>query len=196
MDGGMSRRTFIAGDVPGRVCQQLADLTRRLAADWPAGQVRWTSAQSMHITLRFLGDTREEQIPLVVEALKIRCAEATPMALTLSRVGAFPNVRQPRVIWVGIDGETTDLRNLQRHLEQDARGLGWEVEERAFRPHLTIGRRNRFLDPRRDVLPQTTGWSEIEMTPIPFVLDVVTLMESRLTPKGAVYRALHQERLS
>ncbi len=143
----MSRRTFIAGDIPDHVCQQLSGFARQLATGWRAGQVRWTPAQNMHITLRFLGETHDQQIPQVVDCLRTRCSEVAPIELALDSLGAFPNVRQPRVIWVGLAGQMADQGGLQGHLEEDVRHLGWEAEDRTFRPHLTLGR------PRRDVMP-------------------------------------------
>ncbi len=186
----MARRTFIAADIPGPIRKRLAALSRQLVPGWPKGQVRWSTAENIHLTLRFLGETAENLVPEVADRLRRVCTTTTPMRLTLSEVGAFPHVRQPRVIWVGIHGDLAPLKTLQGRLEAVAIELGWEPEDRGFRPHLTLGR------PRQDARPRTPDWARIETTPTDFTVDSVSLIESQLAPQGATYRTLHREHLA
>ncbi len=101
--------------------------------------VNWLGSETYHVTLKFLGNVRTERIP-AVEGVMDRVAAATGASpLTISGFGAFPTIRRPRVLWVGVE-PTSALRCLKQDLEWSLARHGFEREMRAFHPHVTLGR--------------------------------------------------------
>lgn len=101
--------------------------------------VRWIDPDHYHVTLKFLGDVRRERVELVEQAVA-RVASATKAFTTeFGGFGAFPTIRRPRVIWLGL-GANPELRCLKQDLEWTLGDVGFDAETRAFHPHVTLGR--------------------------------------------------------
>ena len=132
-------RTFIALPLPDEWIGQLAETIAELSRALPYG-VRWVSPSGIHLTLKFLGATDARIVPRVMDAIADNFAEASPPLLSLSVLGTFPGGRNPRVIWAGVSGGAEGLEDLHHRAEQAVSGLGWSVDGRPFRPHLTLGR--------------------------------------------------------
>ena len=98
-------RTFIEVELPEPVRGALAELSVRLAQGWPRGAVRWATAEKLHLTLRFLGDTEAEKVGALAAGLDGLAADQPGFDLRLTSVGVFPNARRPRVIWAGLTDE-------------------------------------------------------------------------------------------
>lgn len=176
-------RTFIAVFPPLRTrtaaTTAARETVRRL--DGPAGRVRWARPENVHLTLKFLGDVREELLEDLRIALEKTCARHAPFDVRLAGLGAFPSGRRARILWVGIDAGSDRLRSLAADLDVALAPLGFEREERAFAPHLTLGRiRGR---PASFDLPPDMGG-------LGFRVRHVELVESTLTPEGAIYRII------
>ena len=149
--------------------------------------VRWVESDKFHITLKFLGDVPEDRIE-GVEAAVGRVAQTTgALELSVGGFGAFPTIRRPQVIWVGVE-PTPALRCLKQDLEWALTDCGFDRETRAFHPHLTLGRAEakngagafRGLDERAAGL---TYKGEVKVRKL-------DLMRSRLSKAGAIY-SLH-----
>ena len=183
-----SVRTFVAIELPERVRSALAGVPA--AAILPAAaSVRWTPPQNLHLTLRFLGDTPEEQLAPVADALDAVAAGAASFELELGAAGAFPEARNARVLWVGLVDADRKLRKLRNQVEAAVRGLGWKREGRPFAPHLTLARLRR---PTR--LP-AGGWTET-VPRCRFAVKEIALIRSILKPAGAEYCVLHRASLA
>ena len=183
-----SIRTFVAIELPERVRAALAGVPA--AASLPASaSVRWTRPGNLHLTLRFLGDTPEEQIAPLSRALDAVAAGAPSFELELGGAGAYPEARAARVLWIGLVDADRKLRKLRNQVEAAVRGLGWEREGRPFAPHLTLA---RLRQPAR-----LSGGSWIEPVPLcRFEVKEVALMRSTLKPAGAEYDLLHRASLA
>jgi 2'-5' RNA ligase len=131
-------RLFIAVPMPAEatdlVDRIVGDLSR---ADWP---VRWVAPDTAHLTLHFLGDTAPERAELLRLALAPVVAKLRAISLHTGGLGVFPDERRPRVIWLGLGGQTQRLSDLHGDLAEALRGLDLPVEERVLRPHITLGR--------------------------------------------------------
>jgi len=149
--------------------------------------VRWDMVEKMHITLRFLGNTREDLVPQLSEKLGDIARRFTPMEIAFAGVGAFPNERAPRVVWVGIRPEAA-LAEVQIEIEQACRVMGFPPEDRAFHPHLTLGR----VKGTRNLGRLTEALKTVTFEPIPQRCTELILMKSVLRPEGAVYTALNR----
>ena len=136
-------RTFIAIEMPAAVRDLLADLQHRLDHTLNEAQagnrVRWTTAQNLHLTLRFLGETSDSQQSIVERELASRLHLQPAFALGLHQLGCFPYWRRPTIVWVDFSGATGQLASVQALVETAVRVAGFAAEERPFTPHLTIG---------------------------------------------------------
>jgi 2'-5' RNA ligase len=133
-----SWRLFVAVPMPNQVRALVADLMNDLAAgDLP---IRWIDPESAHLTLHFLGETPPERAELLRLALSAPVAKHQSFELSTGDLGVFPNARQPRVIWLGLDGDVDRLERLTRDVGRTLQQLGFPVEPGRFRPHITLGR--------------------------------------------------------
>jgi len=177
-------RLFIALPFAPPVKQRLGEIIAEFKQfDEP---VRWVKADNIHLTLRFLGETEEKLVPRLQEMITTIAPRYQSVEANFSTLGAFPNLRRPRVIWVGLTDLPEHLFALADEIEQKIRQLGFKPEHRRFKPHVTLGRVKRDRQVR--VLP-----AEIErypMEPIAVRLDTLTLFKSTLTPDGPIYEAL------
>ena len=182
-----SVRLFIAIPVDPAVDRELNRIQATLRRNLPARALRWVKPGLRHLTLRFLGDTPRELLPLLQTALE-RCSAFPPFSLPLTRLGAFPAPHRPRILWLGLDDRAGHCRDLHRTLSQALAESGFAEEVQRFIPHLTLGRVKARLDPRRiDWEPAVAG--------IALEVSRVELIASELTPAGPVYRCLKQVQL-
>ena len=174
-------RTFIAIEIPSEIKSALAalqDELRRAGAD-----VSWTKPENIHLTLKFLGEVDEMRIGEVEKVCVRAAAEFQPLTLSLKETGVFPNARQPRVLWAGLSGEIEKAVEMRGLLDEGLALIGFDREEKDFRPHLTIGRvkSNRKT---RELLALAGAHQVPELS---FVVTEIVLMKSELHPAGARY---------
>jgi 2'-5' RNA ligase len=178
----MFMRMFISIEVPEAVKKELAVAQGRLRV--AGADASWTRAEGMHLTMKFLGEVTDQQVPEIMSSLR-KAAEGTgPLGLSVSGVGTFPNPKNARVVWIGLAGDIVQLTRLQVAVENAMVLLGMAREERKFTPHLTLGRIKyiRFHDRWIKTL------EEIRDISLPgFEVTSVSLMKSELKPAGAVY---------
>ena len=182
-------RTFIAIKSPVLVRDRLGRLVNTMRSRWPERSVRWVAPENVHLTLRFLGNTAETQIAALSQGLETIAAGYQAFTLTLGKSGTFPGGRRAKVIWTGLTDERGSLGELQQKVEALVQQLGWEPEERVFRPHLTLGR------VRQGIRAPTEIWLE-HPPPVEFEVQEIELVSSHLKPGGAEYRTLCRAALS
>jgi RNA 2',3'-cyclic 3'-phosphodiesterase len=184
-------RSFVALDIPAGAQEALAGLSREFQKTRAA--VSWIPADRIHLTLKFLGNVAPEQIQAIQTALEAVAASAAPFRLRPAGCGAFPTIKQMRVVWVGLCGDNQALLSLQKGVEIALKPLGFEPEDRPFRAHLTLGRvkgrqHHRSL---QDALLAQQGF-EAEV----FDVTELVLYKSDLMPEGARYTPLFRASLS
>ncbi|MCX6356773.1 MAG: RNA 2',3'-cyclic phosphodiesterase [Candidatus Aureabacteria bacterium] len=182
----MSVRLFVAIELDEAAWQALGRIQARLTRELPA--VRWVKPEAIHLTLKFLGDTREDDVERVKESLKQSASGIIPFAVHLSGLGAFPNSRNPRVIWVGVEENTGMLSRLVEQIEARLSPLGFPREERGFTPHLTLGRVKEKGGARgfESLLPALSRCIAHE-----HIANALSLIRSDLSPQGPTYTTLH-----
>jgi len=183
-------RSFVAIELPTTTRTALQDVAERLRRQAPPDSVRWTRVEGIHLTLQFLGDVAEANLPHIKAALAEVGRRHTPFTFTVGGVGCFPNLRRPGVVWVGVQEESGALAALQRAVEKSLKPLGFEAERRAFHPHLTLGRTRKGIhsfDQRRlgEVIA-AAGVGELAQVHA----TSFRLMRSDLRPDGAIYSAM------
>jgi 2'-5' RNA ligase len=170
-------RAFVALEIPADARQRIVDRLQPLRPRLPG--LRWTAPESLHLTLRFLGDTRPGQVEGLAGDLAAAAAGCPAGLARLPGLGLFPERGAPRILWLGFELPDA-IYDLQRACERAARAAGFEPERRPFAPHLTLGRwRDRA--PRPELPPCDLG--ELR-------LDRLVLFRSQLDPRGAVHTAL------
>jgi 2'-5' RNA ligase len=185
-------RSFVAIDLPETLRDRLRELSSRLAKRVPAGTVRWVRPESIHLTLKFLGDVSSESLGQIVDLMRQAASPVSPFSLRIGGLGCFPSPRRPRVLWVGIHEASGALAALQETLEGGFERLGYRREARGFSPHLTLG---RVRQEAGAAAAQAAGASVAD-EPSPdlgeIAVDAICLIRSELRPSGAVYTRLAQ----
>ena len=184
-------RTFIAIEMPVRVKGLIASHIERLKGLVPRG-VKWVDPQTCHLTLAFLGNVPNDRLPTLFRIMDTVATDSSPLHLKTGLLGAFPNPRRPRVLWLGLEGDTQLLTITQRRLQDALETDGFPREQRVFKPHITLGRaRGKGFIP----LPEAALNGLAEDTP-PFEVRDIVLMFSILTPSGPIHTPLHSALLS
>ncbi|MDP4278939.1 MAG: RNA 2',3'-cyclic phosphodiesterase [Dehalococcoides mccartyi] len=183
-------RTFIAIELPPELKTRLAGLRNALPISSQA--VKWVNPESMHLTIKFLGDTPLSQIPNIIKGLEEAAQVCHAFTLSTTRIGAFPSLSSPKVIWLGLEGEIEKLNTLFAEVEKNISGLGFPAEKRDFAPHLTLGRLKEGAA-KSDL--QTAAESLKTAPPFPktsFKASNICLFKSQLLAAGPVYTRLAQ----
>jgi RNA 2',3'-cyclic 3'-phosphodiesterase len=180
-------RVFIAVDLPAEIRSALKELQQQLRPFTNAA--RWVAPESIHITLKFIGEVSEARIAEIHTALL--GLEGEPFPITVRSVGFFPNPRSPRVFWAGLDAAA--LPRLAENVETRMARIGFEREKRAFQPHVTLARaRETRID--SSLVAAAAKYSEQIFGT--FIVDRVFLVQSTLKPSGAIYNKLKEYRLA
>jgi 2'-5' RNA ligase len=184
-------RLFVALNLPKKERERIHRAARRLREE--ELPVRWVEPDAYHVTLKFLGQVRPERMA-TIEASLAKVAESTgSFEMGLAGFGAFPTIRNPRVVWLGVDA-SPELRCLKQDLEWGLADCGFDAETRAFHPHLTLGRAQgangagafRGLD---TLMAELAFQGKVQVRS----LDV---MRSQLSKEGARYTVVSSTKLA
>ena len=183
-------RLFIAINFTAKDRQRMYSAGRKLRdAELP---VNWVDTDQLHLTLKFLGEVRPERVQEVQRALATVAEKTQPFTVRAGGAGAFPTMRRPKVIWLGIEA-SAELRCLKHDLEWELAPQGFEREVRAFHPHVTLGRA------QKDARAGDFRGFESLVNAMTFDREItirsVDLMESHLSSKGPRYNNLLPARL-
>lgn len=179
-------RAFLAVPIPRESARAIQALLNRLKPRLP--EARFVAADQWHLTLHFFAALSPDDAEGVRQAARGATAGQAPFTLTLRGLGAFPDPRRPRVLWLGVEEGARECATLHERLAVALRSRGLPVEGRPFRPHLTLA---RFREPfsgglgdewRREPGPEVSRFS----------VERVTLFKSVLTPRGAVHTVLDE----
>ena len=152
-------------------------------------RIQWVKPASVHLTLKFLCDVPEERVPEIRAAL-VRVADChVRFALGVEGLGAFPDARAPRVLWVGMTDQVGVLQRLAADVESALAAIGFAPESKPFHPHLTLARiKERSRDVGRVLSAGGLPGQETKMGRL--TVTAMALMKSDLRPSGAVYTRL------
>lgn len=189
----MSRlRTFIAVEPGKAIRDRLVALQDSLAG--LAQDVKWVEAENLHVTLLFLGEVVDKEIPKVCDAVGESVGRHSAFTMSVETLGCFGNPRRPRTLWAGVGRGAQELCTLHDGLEAALCELGcYRREDRKFTPHITLGRNrsDRPADKLAGALSKNAGWKggEVEVREI-------HVMSSELTSDGPVYTVLSRAKLA
>jgi 2'-5' RNA ligase len=174
-------RTFIAIEVPEEVKEEINSLQERLRES--PSRVK---PKNIHLTLKFLGNIDAERIDSIGKALETAGKDIRPFTITVEGLGAFPNLKTPRVLWVGVVA-SEELTHLYKNIEEGLHKIGFEKEHRPFHPHLTLLRVKSRDEGRRLAERVKDIKSDLKAT---FSTDELILFKSKLSPRGAEHSAI------
>ena len=182
-------RSFIAIELPEEIKRGLARLRGELEREEHTF-VKWVDVEGIHLTLKFLGNIPLKRVAEITNAMEEATQGISPFHLEISGLGAFPDLKQPRVLWVGIGGDIDKLSSLQQKIDSALASLGFAKEECPFMPHLTLARVRQGASPlERKALGEIVMSASFE-TKFMVAVDAISLMRSQLTPTGAIYTRL------
>ncbi len=183
----MDIRSFLAFHKPDKIKGILEEASASLRKS--ALDVRWVRPESIHLTVVFLGYVRPEDLTAMEQPIGETCSEFGSFEISLKGIGCFPNPRNPRVIWIGLEGDIARMALLRDRLQERLRTFGIKEEKRPFRPHLTLGRFNRFSrGAERELEKYLEGYKELSSPPC--TLGELVLFKSDLRRDGAIYTEL------
>lgn len=179
-------RTFIAVRVePSTALREVHGELKQLGK-----AIKPVEFAGMHITLKFLGGTDSDLVPLILDGIRESTASESPFTVNLRGLGAFPNKRRPSVVWAGIEnGEV--LAGIAERLETTVEPLGFARETRPYNPHLTLARIRNRPPPGLEELFEQHAATEFGTVNV----DAVKLYQSVLSPTGARYKVVGEVRL-
>ena len=184
-------RTFIAIDLGKGLRARLASLQETLARS--ASEVKWVEEENLHLTLLFLGEVDFRDVPKVCQAVESAAGKHAAFPMQVTGVGAFPNLRRPRTLWVGVTDGAAAVTALHDDLEGPLLDLGcYRREDRPYTPHITVGRLkgDRHGDKLGEALARRSDWQAGETT-----VSEVQVLSSELTPQGPIYTVLGRAKL-
>jgi len=190
-----SIRAFVAIELSPEVLAALGQVQDRLRRGEGGRAGRWVKAEGIHLTLKFLGEVPAEKLEAIHQAVGQACLGRAPFELAVAELGCFPNLRRPRVVWVGVREDTGQLAGLQEAVERELNRLGFPPEGRKFTPHLTLARVQDRASPREiEALGKAVGTAQIgELARMR--VGAVSVMKSDLRPEGAIYTELYRASL-
>jgi 2'-5' RNA ligase len=189
-------RTFIAIGLDEQALAAVVAVQREFQKKVPPGVVRWVRPGGIHLTLQFLGNVLADRVPAIREGVSAACRGVPPFTILIRDVGCFPNLKRPRVVWVGVSESSGALNRLYRQVQDNMAALGFEPDKRPFNPHLTLGRVKKNTgagEVRR--LGEVMAAAELG-TIDQMEVSSIHLIRSDLKPSGAVYTSLVEASLS
>ena len=183
-------RSFLAIELPEPILRKIEEVEADLKSAHP--DVRWVSPEKIHLTLKFFGNIEESRIDSIFKSIEEPVRSTQPFSLKVQGVGAFPSTKSPRVIWMGLVNGSEILTSFQKEIEAQLEKIGFQLEDRRFRPHLTLGRvkSSRGKD---DLAQRMEKHKEGEFGD--FQVERVILFKSDLKPSGPIYTTLRELRL-
>ena len=180
-------RTFVAIDLK----EEIHDLIKQIQDDFKnlPCDIKWVNPADAHLTLKFLGNVRLDQIELITMCLHKIIKDVGSISSCVTRLGTFPSIDRPRILWIGFKDSQNKIKELVKLLESEFISLGFQKEVQSFQPHVTIGRVRSSRQLRR--LSQKIE----EYPPLPEInqrINQVILYKSTLTPQGPIYEPISQ----
>lgn len=183
----MAIRSFLAFELPPDIKEEVARISKEVKRT--GLDASWVKAANIHLTVVFMGNVEEQNVPSIISHIDQVTSEYKHFEISLGGMGLFPDIRRPRVIWLGLDGDIKGLAALRDELQRPLESFGVKQEKRPFRPHLTLGRFRRSVKKRTLLKKAIDDYSDFSGPD--GILDELVLFKSELKPGGAVYSRLH-----
>jgi len=184
-----AQRLFVAIAVPEEVKARIIEARDELCAKLPPAVASWTRPENMHLTLRFLGNVEESRIESLKTSLVETLSAFGPIQLISERLGCFPDLRYPRVVWAWVYDEAERLGQLQRRVAQATNAFTREPAESRFVGHITLARLRQIKRPQAEIIAALVNGA-VGRKFGEWIADRVELIRSELSPGGSRYTTL------
>jgi 2'-5' RNA ligase len=184
-------RVFCAVELSDDVRLRLHEHIRKLREAVPDSAASWTRVENIHLTLKFFGNVAVDRISAISDAIARAAKEVPPFQIGIGGTGVFPKPSRVQVLWIGVSDPSGKLISLQRRLENECANAGFEKEDRAYRPHLTIAR-IRKPEGAREL---ADAHLQMKFEPAEIEIKELILFRSELSSKGSRYTAISQHKL-
>ena len=182
-------RLFVAISLPDSVKDEIEKAQRQLLQGSRGNFIRLTRREQFHLTLRFLGNVAASRVDDLSAALRKACRDYPVLQLRAEQIGFFPDMRFPRVIWVGVHDEKDALLRLQSMIEAAVGEFTGERPEKRFTGHVTLGRIQRIKRPEAEALAKLASGMSARFFG-EWVASKVELIRSELSSSGSRYTTL------
>lgn len=184
-------RCFVAIEIPSTIQDKLAQIQDELRKR--IRHASWVNPKNIHVTLKFLGEVEHTQLGTIEAAIQKVAMGHFPFTMRVGGIGAFPNLKRPRVVWCGVKDGSAEISELAKEINLELDRYGFPRDERAANPHLTIAR----IKERMDLRPFTDAFQQYEeIDGASMTVEEITLVRSQLQLTGAVYTRLKSCRLN
>jgi 2'-5' RNA ligase len=183
-------RSFLSIELPKPILKKIEEVQGDLRSTH--AEVRWVSPDKIHLTLKFFGNIEESRVDLILKSIEEPIRNTLPFSLKVRGIGAFPSLKNPRVIWMGLMDGKEVLVSFQKQMESQLEKIGFQPEDRPFHPHLTLGRMKSSRG-KEDLAGRMEKHKEEEFGDFP--VERVVLFKSDLRPTGPIYTPLRELRL-
>ncbi|HDP98128.1 MAG TPA: RNA 2',3'-cyclic phosphodiesterase [bacterium] len=180
-------RTFIAVEIPPGIKTKVAELQSELKQY--GDKVNWVKPRGLHLTLKFLGATEESLLDKIISQLNAATTGTSPFQIKLEGLGAFPNLKRPRVLWCGVTDGASGLSILASSIDRRLNTLGFAEENRPYSAHLTICRIKRWQG-LEELLEQVE--KNQDFVAGAFMVSEIQLIKSELTSQGAIHTPIQK----
>jgi 2'-5' RNA ligase len=183
-------RSFLAIELPKSILKKIDEVQGDLRSTH--ADVRWVNPEKIHLTIKFFGSVEESRIDSIFKSIEEPIRDTSPFSIKVRGIGAFPNLRNPRVIWMGLADGREVLISLQKQIEAQLEKIGFEPEDRPFHPHLTLGRMKSSRR-KEELAGKMERHKEEEFGDLK--VERVVLFKSDLRPSGPIYTPLGDVKL-
>ena len=183
-------RSFLAIELPRLILRKIEEVQGDLRSTH--ADVRWVNPEKIHLTLKFFGNIEESRIDSIFKSIEETIRNTLSFSLKVRGVGAFPHLKNPRVIWMGLVEGGEVLILLQKQIEIQLEKIGFQPEDRPFHPHLTLGRM-RSSRGKEELVGRMEKYRQEEFGD--FQIERVILFKSDLKPTGPIYTSLKEMKL-
>ncbi len=182
-------RCFVGIELPSQIRKEVKRIQEELRE--VELDAKWVEFENLHITLKFLGEVGEGKLSKIKEVISNLSFLFKPFTVGISKIGAFPKVIRPRVLWIGVE-PFDNLIKIIEYLEEEFSKLGFPREKRELHPHITLARVRSLKNTSR--LKEKVESSKLEKKQ--WQIDSVILFKSILTPRGPIYEEIFKRSLT
>jgi 2'-5' RNA ligase len=183
-------RSFLAIELPKPILRKIEEVQGDLRLTH--ADVRWVSPEKIHLTLKFFGNIEESRIDSIFKSIEEPVQNTLRFSVKVQGIGAFPHLKNPRVIWMGLVNGREVLTSLQKQIETQLEKIGFQPEDRPFQPHLTLGRMKSSRG-KEELVGRMEKHKEEEFGD--FQVGRLVLFKSDLRPTGPIYTPLRELKL-
>lgn len=183
----MAIRSFLAFDLPKEIRKTVSLIYRGIKAS--SLDVRWVKEENIHLTVIFMGNVDEKDIDPIGKVVEKACKKYGPFMIRAKGAGIFSNLKNPKVLWIGVEGDIERMGHFRSRLQKELKPFGIKEENRKFSPHITIGRFRKGFNEKDKLKELLAKFNEI--TSPDALLKELVLFKSELRPEGALYTKIN-----